>query len=531
MNQVMPPKMDSPCREKHISPITAFCVKCQISACSHCETVLHFSHIESLAPYDLEITQMTNSLTKMKSWISKQLSIYSSYMKDQDMEKLRQQKIEEIQDSYYKFRLALKNHLLNYIRELRQTKFIDKMKSQQYAITISRIDFLKSMLKELKADLSGLMDAIYEEKYNSQISRVSRLDGIREKLEILDKAQTCEIANFNENVHELKSSEIIKTPIKDLFSVTNIDILDSSVYKISRETGTLIKYELHLGELNSLKFRNYAFPYNAAIVEIYGFVYVVGGCTSKGMPKEENCYLENIIELDPYLAKYEEKGKMFRKRMCFGCVNQGKNSIIIVGGYNNSGLISTCEKFDLLKRKSVELPQLPENKSNCSLCILDEKFLYCIGGYSTEVESTSIDLLDLSNPESKWKNIINSEIGDWHGSQNPGVIAISQTQILIFGGKCNGQIVNDSLIFDAHEKLFKKTEEMKDCDTFLGCRPILYKEKVYTFGCHENSLHEFSIKNNSWDIKTSLITRMSDQTKHSTPLVPKISDPINNNNN
>ena len=52
-----------------------------------------------------------------------------------------------------------------------------------------------------------------------------------------------------------------------------------------------------------------------------------------------------------------------------------------------------------------------------------------------------------------------------------GVVQISKEEILLFGGESVGSEMNQSLIFNAKQKKFEVTEDVKQKDIFLGEHP------------------------------------------------------------
>ena len=496
----------SVCEGSHTMKITGFCNKCEVSTCDACVSVKHFDHHEALSPYDLQLSQTTNEFVKIKGFVSKTIKKHEASVSTLDIEGVKSEVEERIRGKYKEFRDTLKNHLTNYLREIRNGRYVEKLRNQKVSLTTTRMELLKTMHKEMKGDLTSLMDAVCACEYVSQLPRLEAIEHRRAKLNSLEKAQSCELRNFEEGVRELNSAKVEKRLASSFFQVENLETIDASVYKISRDTSSLIKYSVSFDKLSSVTFATYTPPYNSSIIDLNGTNYVFGGCLAEGTSSEEQDYLDDITELNPYIRKTEKKGAMKTKRMCFGAAGTASGLIFLVGGYNHTGLLSDCEKYSADEQQGTEIAKLLEKKSNCGVCILAEKFLYCFGGYSAgEGDCYAVDVLDISGT-TEWTNVIRRRTVEWQGAQNPGVISVSEQEILVFGGKSKGESVNDSLLFTAGEKKFEVTGPMQDSDTFLACRAVIYGDKVYTFGCHENHLHIYDKKTKSWEIKANLLT-------------------------
>jgi hypothetical protein len=74
---------------------------------------------------------------------------------------------------------------------------------------------------------------------------------------------------------------------------------------------------------------------------------------------------------------------MISSRSSFGCtINVHRNEIYVAGGYSNSVIMNRCEAYNVDTNLWRELPELNEEKSASSLCLLGGRYLYCVGGFS-----------------------------------------------------------------------------------------------------------------------------------------------------
>ena len=80
-------------------------------------------------------------------------------------------------------------------------------------------------------------------------------------------------------------------------------------------------------------------------------------------------------------------------------VNVHTNEIYVAGGYHEGKLTRTCEVYKVNENKWYSLPPLNAEICSASLCVLNGRYLYCIGGLSRCEGSayllSSIEMLDL----------------------------------------------------------------------------------------------------------------------------------------
>jgi hypothetical protein len=113
------------------------------------------------------------------------------------------------------------------------------------------------------------------------------------------------------------------------------------------------------------------------------------------------------------------------------------------GSYFNNEYSKTCERFDVANNTWKEVPEMIHERAGHSLCLLNEKYLFAIGGKNNESQHlTSIEVLDVSKLDVNgqgiaWKeiNYIDKENSPWDGAYQCQSCQISEQEILIFGGR------------------------------------------------------------------------------------------------
>ena len=139
-----------------------------------------------------------------------------------------------------------------------------------------------------------------------------------------------------------------------------------------------------------------------------------------------------------------------REGHCLAAI--GSSFIYAIGSrlYNTS---KTCEVYSTAANEWREQPELNRNRYLSTAVTLAERYIYVLGGYEPQV--TDIERLDTHNmnQNSYWELIkvfskdFENEIKYWFGA-----CPISSSEILVFGGKKDGNSSNASFIFDTHSK-------------------------------------------------------------------------------
>ena len=102
---------------------------------------------------------------------------------------------------------------------------------------------------------------------------------------------------------------------------------------------------------------------------------------------------------------------MIISRSSFGCtINVHSNEIFVAGGFTHGVTTRKCEAYSVATNIWRELPLLNEEKCASSLCFLNGRYLYCIGGYRKADSSgayllSTIEMLDLWHAYPKWNTL------------------------------------------------------------------------------------------------------------------------------
>ena len=123
---------------------------------------------------------------------------------------------------------------------------------------------------------------------------------------------------------------------------------------------------------------------------------MIGGYT---YPNTFNSTWEyNIVE-----NKIVPKDGMNQRRREFGIAfDQLQSTIYVLGGYDD-GFLSHCEKYSIENNKWTVFRSMKVRKWGVSACIVDNMFVYAIGGYNFEKNLDTIEKYNIQND--KWETV------------------------------------------------------------------------------------------------------------------------------
>ncbi len=134
----------------------------------------------------------------------------------------------------------------------------------------------------------------------------------------------------------------------------------------------------------------------------------------------------------------------------------GDNLIIIIGGKNQI----KCECFDYEYNKWSNLPDLPEERYLCSLCLDNaKKYVYLFGGFNNNLKCNIGNILRMDIYEQLyWEKILikDNDSKCYLMKNSCGTFAFNN-DILILGGENNfGNLTNDIIKYDIKNNLVLK---------------------------------------------------------------------------
>ena len=151
-------------------------------------------------------------------------------------------------------------------------------------------------------------------------------------------------------------------------------------------------------------------------------------------------------------------------RANFGiCYNTTAKTIYAFGGHSEFGCISHCERYDVEKDEWKVIAPMFKKRENPSACVLNDKFVYVIGGGYFGKMLNDIDNIDIASDT--WKTMkIESDL-----QMTPRLktfsFQINSSSIIIAGGFGGGQ---DSFIYDTNRNTLKKANDLPKAGYFTN---------------------------------------------------------------
>ena len=315
------------------------------------------------------------------------------------------------------------------------------------------------------------------------------------------------VSKYKEKIDNLSNDLILK--LKEL----NIEIepqlnegQKASILYYDYDDEDNIIYICDIENLNFKKAKsNLALPAYSSFCQINNDLHILGGVDKKSKKELKSHFFytynnELISLLTPMLSPKKDHTAIALE----------KDSLIVVGGYRNKGLLSECERYFTKEDKWVQMPNLNEAKQEVSLCTF-LNWVYTFGGILSSVQNKSfkletpsanyiIERLNLTNPQAKWEictiKYSNPEIS-LKSVNLTSTFALNDKEIIIIGGNefCKDER-NQILVYDVLKGDIKSYEkELEKSDTFnqVISSPIFFNDGLYIMG-FDDDLHFLSFQ-------------------------------------
>ena len=169
----------------------------------------------------------------------------------------------------------------------------------------------------------------------------------------------------------------------------------------------------------------------------------------------------------------------------------GNCLIIIIGGKKQI----KCECFDYEYNKWSNLPDLPEERYHCSLCLDNSKnFIYLFGGFNKEINCNVEYILRLSiDDQLKWEKIIIKDSFSRNLIMKNSCSTFSvNNDIFILGGKNNfGKLCNDIIKFDVKNNIVcKMSNTLEKKSKFYNQSGVCVNDIFYIFFDSNDFIHK-----------------------------------------
>ena len=249
------------------------------------------------------------------------------------------------------------------------------------------------------------------------------------------------------------------------------------VIQFNREESLVMSYNIKENKAVACKITpGFILPFRFVAIKAENNIYIIGGDNENGY------YLKSIYLYDELRGILISLANMSAPRSRHTAVSVD-HSIIVMGGENNDGVLSSCEKYDIDTNTWKFLPELNIKRCGLSSCIMNE-WIYAGFGWN----NNPLNTIEGINMEKimKWEIIKCKNI---EPIQVPGMIPISDTEILIFGGYKEEKLDEESYILNSNVlcEIKEKTGEsfyFSMCQVFKGSFKWVCADFIYTRHLH-----------------------------------------------
>jgi len=235
------------------------------------------------------------------------------------------------------------------------------------------------------------------------------------------------------------------------------------------------------------------FPEFFRVANMHNNLYICGGKTSQG-------YLNTNFKIEVVndVFNVTECAVMLECKCSMAIANINECAFVIAGGFN-SHMLTTVEIYKAYSNKWIVLNSLNVGRYNASACLVNQKFLYVVGGLTTnEVSVVTIERLNVLKKNEKW-NIVPLYSSEFCGCIEAGVFQKSFNEIIICGGYVNDDYTKETYVFDITLGRITKGEEMKEKDVLISTFGYKDENEVYGFGI-TGKVHLYNSLNNTWKV-------------------------------
>lgn len=297
--------------------------------------------------------------------------------------------------------------------------------------------------------------------------------------------------SFNEKISTIFSSDngeiIVKYVGLDLPDDVYLDYMNTTKIIASlvleKENFQFVVYNTENKEINSFFFRpnidHLLYPFNSfsAYCNYGNKLYISGGEEQKDMNQPPQ-YLNNFISID--LNNISESNVNCEKlvglkeaRTWHSMIFVPKKYIVIVGGIGTK----TVEIFDVEKNQISFDSELNEFRSECTLCLIDNCYLYAFCGFLLHHSFVnSIERCNMMQGKRKW-DIVEVDFKD-NLTFSPSffsVAYIQQNKLILLGANESRDQNSKSYIYTHKEEGHDAIEEFIPKTSFFN----IYKEKLF----------------------------------------------------
>ena len=232
--------------------------------------------------------------------------------------------------------------------------------------------------------------------------------------------------------------------------------------------------------------------WHKSLITPTGDIYLIGGINSN----EGNKELKLIFKFDYDELTLLEYPPILKERYGHELCYYNENIYIMGGSNDNDGMMTFCEKYDLIEKKNKAMSPLKIKTFGGCSCLVNQEYIYLFGGLiEDKILNNSIQRYDIN--KDNWE-IIEYKTNNNDDMQIPwcsAAIQINFNQILVFGGYfAENEGSRTSFILEL-EKIEEKTIIAQKNKENLENKEIIENSKN-----EENEKNHTLLRNNKFDL-------------------------------
>lgn len=246
-----------------------------------------------------------------------------------------------------------------------------------------------------------------------------------------------------------------------------------------RDEKKITPYYFNRGENPNFSFKQFSSFCNAK-----GCLYISGGEEElrhepeKSAPKfnEFLCIDLNQIKENRGQMQFKELPNLIEARAWHNMIYVPDNYIFIVGGENTR----TVEMYNIEKNEITKDSELNQIRSECTLCLVNNKYLYAFFGFVLHQEfDPTIERCNLLKEERKWDFVdIMEKEGFLYNISFFGVSYYKDDEIILIGVNDIGDEKHYDYIYKIGKNENDK-DEINECNCNINEGMIVFKEKLF----------------------------------------------------
>lgn len=369
--------------------------------------------VNTMEDIETKVTQLLSSQKEMKNFYESQIQSLQDQLKSNNTQQQQQQPSLTTPPND-KDNNQQQQHLKEYINNL-ESQVTELKDMNEYLLNqMSKVPELEEQFKKLFDDMLRLQkeNDLLKQTLTSPEKKHLNLDTISKS-----KEGSSDNKSFSDSAHKSAKPNL-------------------ALYAILPDK--LVSYNFSKGQMITFKPEKYD-EFIADYIEdgsiTYNSLSSLLVLTSKNF--NELYYYTNSDNTFTKLFTFKEN----HKNGCIFIDNTSNNMYALGGEYTNK-----VEKFSLEQMEFVACPDMNEQRSHFTCCLIDDNMLYVFFGYSRSQNKCldSIECIDLQNTENGWS---------MYKANNPSyelrcmsVLPYTKDQMIIVGGETSDGTVNRSMI-------------------------------------------------------------------------------------